>query len=177
LLPVAALSYIGADEARLATTDKDFHKRIRNRQCRHVIIGDWLNPNAENYEVFHRFRSGEPFKYPVAVAFNADKTEGWTFEEFPGKFADYFKSVIDYDKRADQVILAGKGISSSITNVENDGVISKSGSDVYYNYLIYIASLTLDEYFICREINRAIAMNFPGKDVKLGFWIDIPAKM
>jgi hypothetical protein len=307
--PVAALSYVGADEARLATTDKNFHKRIRNSQCDYVIVGDWLNPGIENYEVFHRFNPAEPFKYPVSIAFNADKTftkwvyasndwfrglfewikasnlspkylnsylknalnahvhviipnswregqklilqeicnnnlmlpagsavvqteykgvkllndknqpmrfyegmveqvlvnelrmlakmmsgegtnqgklfatvkygpEGWQFEEFPGKFAEYFKSVIDYDKRADQVILAGKGISSSITNVENDGVISKSGSDVYYNYLIYIASLTLDEFFITKEINRAIALNFPDKkDVKLGFWIDIPAKM
>jgi hypothetical protein len=307
-IPIAALSYIGADEARLATTDLNYHKRIRNAQCRHVIIGDWLNPSYENYEVFHRFDPADPFKHPTAIAFNADKTftkwvyasndwfhglfewirasnlspkylnsylknalnahvhisipyawreaqrqilqqicndnlllpagsavaqteykgvnllndkgqpmrfnegmveqvlvnqlralanmmsgegknqgklfaterygeEGWKFEEFPGKFAEYFKSVIDYDKRADQVILAGKGISSSITNVENDGVISKSGSDVYYNYLIYIASLTLDEYFICKEINRAIALNFPNKDIKIGFWIDIPAKL
>ena len=106
--------------------------------------------------------------------------DGWEFKEFPGKFKEYFESVISVDKRADQIILAGKGISSSITNVENDGVISKSGSDVYYNYLLYIASLTLDEYFVTKEINRAIALNFPdaaAKGVKLGFWIDIPAKL
>ena len=55
--------------------------------------------------------------------------DGWDFKEFPGKFKEYFDSVISLDKRADQVILAGKGINSSITNVENDGVISKSGSE------------------------------------------------
>lgn len=106
--------------------------------------------------------------------------EGWTFEDFPGKYKEFMESIIDYDKRADQVILAGKGISSSITNVENDGVISKSGSDVYYNYLIYIASLTMDEYFVTRDINRAIHLNFPHakkEGIKLGFWIDVPAKM
>lgn len=106
--------------------------------------------------------------------------EGWKFEDFPGKYKEFMDSVITYDKRADQVILAGKGISSSITNVENDGVISKSGSDVYYNYLIYVASLTMDEYFVTRDINRAIYLNFPRakeEGIKLGFWIDIPAKM
>ena len=106
--------------------------------------------------------------------------DGWDFKEFPGKFKEYFESVISLDKRADQVILAGKGINSSITNVENDGVISKSGSDVYYNYLIYVTSLTLDEYFILKEINRAIHLNFPEakkQGIKLGFWIDIPAKL
>jgi hypothetical protein len=109
-----------------------------------------------------------------------EKDDGWQFVEFPGKFKDFIDSIITYDKRADQVILAGKGIASSITNVENDGVISKSGSDVYYNYLIYVASLTLDEYFVTKGINRAIHLNFPdaGKQgVKLGFWIDIPAKL
>ena len=128
------------------------------------------------------FNPGEPFRYPVAVAFNSEKTfTKWVyFEEMPGKFKEYFDAVIDCGKRSDQVILAGKGIASSITNVENDGVISKSGSDVYYNYLIYVASLTLDEYFVMKEINRAIHLNFPEakKDgIKLGFWIDIPAKL
>ena len=50
--------------------------------------------------------------------------EGWTFEDFPGKFKEYFQSVIDYDKRADQVTLAGMGINSSITN------------ELLYRYLI-----------------------------------------
>jgi hypothetical protein len=106
--------------------------------------------------------------------------EGWEFKEFPGKFKEYFESVISLDKRADRVILAGKGISSSITNVEQDGVISKSGSDVYYNYLIYVHTLTHPERFVTREINRAIQLNFPAawrEGVRLGFWIDIPARL
>jgi hypothetical protein len=43
-----------------------------------------------------------------------------------------------------------------------------------------VATLTLDEYFITKEINRAIHLNFPyakQQGIKLGFWIDIPAKM
>jgi hypothetical protein len=308
---ILALSYVGADEARLATNIgvQTPTKRIKNADCQYVIVGDWMFPNSYDYEVFHRFNPAEPFRHPVAVAFNSDKTfskwiyafndwfkgllewikasnlsprylnsylknalnahvhviipgswyreqertlqnicnenligdvpvqteykgvkllddkgapipfyqtmveqvvanelknitalmtgegknqgklwastrwavdDGWEFKEFPGKFQDFIDAIITYDKRADQVILAGKGIASSITNVENDGVISKSGSDVYYNYLIYIASLTLDEYFIMKEINRAIQLNFPEakrQGIKLGFWIDIPAKL
>ncbi|KAA6348504.1 hypothetical protein EZS27_004104 [termite gut metagenome] len=305
---IIALSYIGSDEARLATTGHSLQKRIKNEDCRYVIVGDWLNPNRYEYEVFHRLDPSDPFKYPVPVSFNTEKNftkwvyafndwfkgllewikasnltprylnsylknalnahvhvsipgswynsqkeilqaicqqnltenapvqseykgvklvdgkgtaipfyesmveqliacelrkitsmlsgegknqgklwastkwgeEGWEFKEFPGKFKDFISSLIEYDKRSDQVILAGKGISSSITNVENDGVISKSGSDVYYNYLIYIASLVQDEYYITKEINRAIHLNFPDtkkQGIKLGFWIDIPAKL
>ncbi|MCL1936771.1 MAG: hypothetical protein FWF52_00035 [Candidatus Azobacteroides sp.] len=61
------------------------------------------------------------------------ENDGWEFVEFPGKFKEYFESVISLDRRSDEVILAGKGIASSITNVEKDGIISKSGSNVYYN--------------------------------------------
>lgn len=77
------------------------------------------------------------------------------------------------------MILAGKGISASITNVENDGVISKSGSDVYYNYMIYSNALTIAEYYVTRDINRAIRLNFPRaatENIRLGFRIEIPSK-
>ncbi|MDR0829740.1 MAG: hypothetical protein LBN95_06480 [Prevotellaceae bacterium] len=312
-LPIIALQYIGADEARLATTlSTNFKKRIKNADCQFVVLGDWLNPNKYDFEIYNRFSSAEPLKYPNAIAFNVDKTfskhiyalnewfnglfewikssnlsprylnsylknalnahihiiipgswyrqqteilqricsenrdaeaegtflqteyrgvklidsagkaisfystmveelvanelkaiskmmtgEGknqgkfwastrwaekdeWEFKEFPGKFKEYFESVILLDKRADQVILAGLGMSSSITNVENDGVISKSGADVYYNYLLYVASLTYDEYFVLKDLNRALHINFPQlqkEGVKFGFWIDIPAKL
>lgn len=105
--------------------------------------------------------------------------DGWEFKEFPGKFKEYMEAVITYDKRADQVILAGKGINASITNVENDGVISKSGSDVYYNYMIYSNALTIAEYYVTRDINRAIQLNFPqvaAQNIRLGFRIEIPSK-
>lgn len=102
--------------------------------------------------------------------------DGWEFEDFPSKFAEYFDAVIKYDKRADQVVIAGIGISSSISNVENDGVISKSGSDVYYNYIIYLNQLHYAEYLVTKQINRAIKLMFPDKDIRVGFDIHIPSK-
>ena len=307
--PIDALSYVGCDEARLAAKGDFLTRRIKNKDCKYVIVGDWMNIARYQYEVYPRFDAAAPFANSAAIAFVTDKTfskwvyaynewfkglyewikasnlsprylnsylknalnahvhviipgtwynaqksilenicqnnlmnsgevplqteykgvrliddagkpyrfydtmmndliqyelkritelmsgegknqgklyattkwgeDGWKFEDMPGKFKEYMDAVISFDKRADQVILAGKGISSSISNVENDGVISKSGSDVYYNYLLYIMSLTLDEHFIMQEINRAIHLNFPyakAKGVKLGFWIDIPAK-
>lgn len=307
---ILALSYIGADEARLATTEDFTHRRIKQSDCTHVVIGDWMLGNRIDFDIYDRFDPSNPYKSPNAIAFNASKSfgkwvyaynewfnglrewvkasnltprylnsylknalnahvhvkipqawvtvhtdtlksmcqqnittadqnkwvreyrgvklvdpeknlpynfnqnmvddlianelekittllsgegknqgklyattkvgqEGWEFADFPSKFQEYFKSVIDYDKRADQVTLAGIGINSSITNVENDGVISKSGSDVYYNYIVYLNTLTYAEQFVCKEINRAIQLNFPRavKDkIRLGFNIEIPVR-
>jgi len=103
----------------------------------------------------------------------------WKFEEMPGKFKEYIESINSNDKRSDQVVLASLGIPGAITGVDKDGVISLAGADVYYNYLLYVSSLTWDEHFILKELNRALYINFPYAKtlgLKYGFWIDIPAK-
>lgn len=308
-LPIAALTYVGSDEARLAARGVKLNKRIKDSDCKHVILGDWLNISGSEYEVFNRLDPRFPLKYDSAIAFTYDKTftkwvyafnswykglkeylraselapkylnsylknalnahvhviipgewynqqkeileqicssnltnqdapiqseyrgvkvlddqgkpysfyegmvdqliacelrritslmsgEGknqgklwasvqwgehpWKFEEFPGKFKDFFDTVIKYEERSDQVIVTGKGVPSSISNVDGSGIISKSGSEAWYSYLLYVMTLTLDEYFILKEINRAININFPHakkEGIKLGFWIDIPAKL
>lgn len=309
-MPVRALSYVGSDEARLATDSYNIAEGIKSAFCKFVVVGDWLRPGSGKFAVYHRLDASRPFAQPTAIAFNAAHTfgrhvyaynpwynglrdwvkasnltpkylnsylknalnshvhvsipaswvnaqrdqltalclqnlheasaekrvrsykgvqlvdpvtnrpyaysvnmledlisnelekvtqmlsgegknqgklyatikmgqEGWAFEDFPGKFKEYFQSVIDYDKRADQVTLAGMGINSSITNVEDDGVISKSGSDVYYNYVVYIASLSYAEHFVLQELNRALSYNFPEQyadGVRIGLQHDIPLR-
>ncbi len=120
--------------------------------------------------------SGEGKNQGKVYASISDGQNEWQFEPMPTKFKEFFDAVISYDKRADQVVLAGIGISSSISNVENDGVLSKSGSDVYYNYVIYLNTLEYPENIICKAINEAIALRFPNKKIKVGFDIRIPVK-
>lgn len=110
-------------------------------------------------------------KYNMGAA-----VEEWEFKEIPSNYKEFIEALTSYDKRADQVVLAGIGINSSISNVEKDGLISKSGSDVFYNYMIYINSLAVPEYFICQDINRAIQLNFPGRNLKLGLYHRTPPK-
>ena len=134
-----------------------------------------------NYQLrqITKFLSGEGENQGKLWASTKWGEDGWEFKDFPGSFKEYMEAVISYDKRADQVILAGKGINASITNVENDGVLSKSGSDVYYNYLIYANALVIAEFYVTQDINRAIRYNFPyavKENIRLGFRIDIPSK-
>lgn len=309
-LPIDALSYVGPDEARLATDKDMFNRIIRNQDCKHVIIGDWLNINASKYEVYHRFSMQDPFRHPIAVSFDFEKTftkwvyafngwfkalreylkashlspkylnsylrnalnahihaiipgnwvdqmktilqeictnnamsgdslpatkefkgvklyndkgqpyafneamvdeliacelrritsmmsgEGknqgkmyatvswddhpWKFEKFPGEFKDYFETVLKYAEHADAALLANMGVSSSLISVDNNGRISNKGAEAWYSYLLHIITTTTDEFFITRDINRAIQLNFPEviKDkVFIGFPIDIPSKL
>jgi hypothetical protein len=105
--------------------------------------------------------------------------EEWEFKEIPVKYQEFVKSILDYDARTVQVILEGKGLDPSISNVSKEGIFQSSGSQSYYNYLIYLNSLYYAEDFICQDINTALAINFPylKKDrVKLGFFRNVPER-
>ena len=109
---VRALSYVGADEARLATTIDDETRRLKSSDCKHVIIGDWQNPNKFGYEVFHRFDTGEPFKHPVAVSFEVDKT----FSRWIYAYNDWFKGLFEWIKASN---FTPKYLNSYLKNALN----------------------------------------------------------
>ena len=101
------------------------------------------------------------------------QTEEWKIEEIPQKYKEFIESLITYDKRADMVLLSSKGIDSSISNVSSDGIISKSGSDAYYNYMIYLTQQQIPEEIVCADVNYAIKLNFPeeyARGVRIGFY-------
>ena len=71
------------------------------------------------------------------------------------------------------------GLDASISAVSKDGVISKSGSDSYYNYLIYIMSLTPEDEVCAEPLNQALRMNFPqlyADGVRIGFYREVPQR-
>ena len=95
------------------------------------------------------------------------------------KYKEYIDALISYDKRADEVLLSSVGLDSSISSVSKDGVISKSGADAYYNYLIYIMSLTSEDEICSEPFNLAMQINFPdlyNQGYRLGFYREVPAR-
>lgn len=89
------------------------------------------------------------------------KVVEWRIEPIDLKYKEYISSLIDVDRRSDEVITSAVGIDPSITNISKEGVISKSGSDAYYNYMIYINQLGADEKICCDAYNMALQINFP----------------
>lgn len=99
--------------------------------------------------------------------------ERWKIEEIPQKYKEFIDALLSYDKRADMVLLSAKGIDSSISNVSSEGIISKSGSDAYYNYMIYLTQQSIPEQVVCADVNYAIRLNFPeeyAQGIRIGFY-------
>ena len=120
-------------------------------------------------------------KYYATTSFTNDngQEERWRIEEIPQKYKEYIESIKTYDERADFVMLSAKGLDPSISNISKEGVISKSGSDAYYNYLIYLNGLTIPESVVCADLNYAIKLNFPEKytqGIRIGFYRPTIAK-
>lgn len=110
---------------------------------------------------------------------DGDAEQKIRFEEIPMKYKEYIEALGSYDKRADEVILASKGLDASISNISKDGVISKSGADVFYNYIIYLHNLPWAEYVCTQPFNQAIRINFPvlyKQGFRIGFYNPAPVR-
>ena len=130
------------------------------------------------------FMSGVPNQGKTFTTFKytTDKgdTTGWEIINLDMKYREYITALTDYDKRADEVITSSIGVDSSISNISKDGVISKSGSDAYYNYILYLyANLPTAERVTCEALNWAISINFPDlyrQGYRLGFYTEVPSR-
>lgn len=141
--------------------------------------GDLLNEivqaeltNLTNFLAGRGKNQGKVYATRSLLNQNGDQ-ETWKIEEIPQKYKEYIEALITYDKRADMVLLSAKGIDSSISNISSDGVISKSGADTYYNYLVYLTQQALPESIICADLNYAIRLNFPQEyrsGIRIGFY-------
>ena len=103
----------------------------------------------------------------------------WKIETVDLKYKEYIEALISYDKRTEQALLSSVGLDSAISAVDKDGIISKSGSDSYYNYLIYIMSLTPEDEICAEPLNLALRVNFPDyykQGYRIGFYREVPAK-
>ncbi len=132
-------------------------------------IGDYLS-GADN--------QGKAYS-SVSFMDSSGHEQQWKIETIDLKYKEYIEALISYDKRTEAALLSSVGLDASITAVDKDGVISKSGSDTYYNYLIYIMSLTPEDEICAEPFNIALRLNFPHlwkQGYRIGFYREVPQR-
>ncbi len=106
-------------------------------------------------------------------------SQEWKIETVDLKYKEYIDALISYDTRTEEALLSSVGLDAAISAVSKDGIISKSGSDSYYNYLIYIMSLTPEDEICAEPLNLALQVNFPhlyDQGYRIGFYREVPAR-
>jgi hypothetical protein len=139
------------------------------------LLNEYTNKELERLSAVLSGAGKNQGKLFSTFSFTGDdgKEVRWIIEEIPQKYKEYITGLTDYDKRADEVMLSAKGIDSSISNISKDGIISNSGSNALYNYMIYLSNLTIPEEVVCHDINFALKLNFPNEyrsGIRIGFY-------
>lgn len=105
---------------------------------------------------------------------NTAYTHEWKITPIDQKIKDFVEAQIRISERADVVSVAGLGLHQALSNVAASGK-SDSGSEQFYAYKNYMLSEThLPEYLATLAINEAIRINWPEKDIRLGFYRPLP---
>ncbi len=100
----------------------------------------------------------------------------WKVEAIDQKIKDYVEAQLKISEKADSAITSGIGLHPSLSNIVVNGQLS-SGSQMLYALKLYMASdTTIPEEVVFEPINQAIAANFPGKKVRMGFYHHVVMK-
>jgi hypothetical protein len=102
-----------------------------------------------------------------------DDMEKWEIIPIDQKVKDYIDAQISVSNKADSATTSGMGLHPSLSNIMIDGKLA-SGSEQLYALKIFLATeTTIPESIICEAINQAIAVNWPDKGLRVGFYHSI----
>lgn len=134
----------------------------------------------ETFEKLGQVMSGKKNvgKFFETVDFYDDEGNkcSWSIEPVDNKAKDFIESQIKIAEKADSATTSGIGLHPALSNIMVDGKLS-SGSEMLYALKLYLNSDTaIPEAIVMQGINYALKANFPGKDLKLGFYRNIVMK-
>lgn len=102
----------------------------------------------------------------------AQEYVGWKINTIDQKVKDFISAQLEIAKRAGFEITEGFGLHPALSNMSADGNLP-SGSEQLYAFKLYLAtSVDIPESIICKDINLAIAANWPNKTLRMGFYHD-----
>ena len=102
--------------------------------------------------------------------------EGWEIKEIKQNIKDFVESQILISDQANRMVGAGVGMHQSLGGASESGR-ADSGSEQLYalkNYLL--TGIDIPESIVMKAINYALKINFPKKNLKLGFYHLPPEK-
>jgi hypothetical protein len=101
------------------------------------------------------------------------KRVGWEITVLDQKVKDFIGAQLNIASEASFQVSAGIGLHPALSNLSKDGNLP-SGSEQLYAFKLYLLSaIDIAENIIMRDINIAIKINFPEKNLMMGFYHDV----
>ena len=94
----------------------------------------------------------------------------WSIDPIDQKIKDFVESQLKISEASSGAITSGMGLHPALSNLIINGKLA-SGSELLYAFKLFLASDTeIPESTVLEPVNQAIAFNFPGKDLRVGFY-------
>jgi hypothetical protein len=104
---------------------------------------------------------------------NSNQYVGWKINPMDQKVGDFIDAQIAISNQSLFMITSGLGLHPALSNLSKDGNLP-SGSEQLYAFKLYLATgVDIPEGIVTKDINMAIRANFPGTNLRLGFYHDI----
>lgn len=108
--------------------------------------------------------------HSIDVTDDRGNVQAWKIEAVDQKIKDFVDSQLKIGDASVSAITSGMGLHPSLSNIMVNGKLA-SGSELLYAFKLYLHSdVEIPESIILEPINQAIAFNFPGKNLRLGFY-------
>lgn len=110
------------------------------------------------------------FFHTVDTTDDAGKTVTWSIDAIDQKIKDFVESQLKISEASSSAITSGMGLHPALSNLIINGKLA-SGSELLYAFKLFLASDTeIPESTVLEPVNQAIAFNFPGRDLRVGFY-------
>jgi len=144
---------------------------------------DWEDFKDEKFRAIVKVLASEEnvgkfFSSETVVTYEMGQavTHEWEIQPIEQKIQDYVNSQIEISKHAQFAAIAGFGLHAALSNISGDGK-SDSGSEQLYALQNYLLTETaMPEAKVTSAVNKALAINFPEKKLKVGFYHNSPKR-
>jgi hypothetical protein len=100
----------------------------------------------------------------------------WEVKVLDQNIKDFVEAQIQISQRADRAVASGISLHSALGNMSETGKVD-SGSEQHYALISYLnTGIDIQEMIITKPINYALKANFPDKNLKIGFYHNVPEK-
>ncbi|WP_312139501.1 hypothetical protein [Sphingobacterium sp.] len=94
----------------------------------------------------------------------------WKIEPIDQKIKDFIEAQVKVSEKADSAATSGMGLNPALANLITNNSFSGGSQQLYAAKFHVLTDVNIPERIIFEAVNRAISINWPEKDVKIGFY-------
>ena len=94
----------------------------------------------------------------------------WKIEPIDQKIKDFIEAQVKVSEKADSAATSGMGLNPALANIITNNSFSGGSQQLYAAKFHVLTDVNIPERIIFEAINQAIEINWPGSDMKMGFY-------